>query len=1074
MAQMSTRVVQCPGCHAKLRVKADLTEIECPKCLKRIRRRTPSSGSEPGRKQPALEDGDLQWDESHNVPSGDRHDPRDPYRPVSSVIQPDSSRQEKAGSKKTLLIGAGALFGVLGIVIATVMFLNRPDTGADASDSIAQSDVPETPDVKPDATALPETVTPVGSVIVPEPVTPEPIVPEPVASTPQATPASAVESKPPEAEVPAEGPAAVAEKTAPAEQALGRAANLIATAKESTVMVSLPETSGTAFCVSSSGLFVTNAHVVKTVADDEEVDLVLHSGTEKSRIVKAKIVRRDTESDLAVLQIVEKTDCQFLVLGDTKGLQETDQILAVGFPFGKALALEEGEFPSVSVNVGRVTSLRKTEGDLALIQIDAQVNPGNSGGPLLSESGKLIGIVQSGIQNSGVHFAIPVDKLRKLVEEPIIVVHCPQSIDAGKTDEAQDFEVSVESLDPNVKPDAYSVEMVVQRNGVPDSLHKMTPDGATHKLKVAFPGTAKENKLNFTAVLENGEISGPIDDLQIALGARKLQLSKIEELRKEGDEIEVTLRSGEVLKQEADLSSISKVEVRIAGALTSIDLSMAKSVKFQVPNSQPDATVIFRVIKNGQKLHQEERLIVIGAEDQDRPVVPIADGGAPQDGNRKAGEVRVRRIDPAAKAPEVAKEVKLPGALTDIIAAGYGRLLVARIPTAGQVAIIDIMQQKVVKYLPLPSDDAIMAGSGEKLILIAPVEGVIQRYDLGTLTKEITRQVPGEGQVTAAAMGHSSAGPLFLVRSVQSHRATLSLLDPGSLKDLLDSSPKGQSGNADLHLDANLNIRASGDGMTFTGWRTGTSPNGLFQFRILGKSLRSTYVHNSFGSVVPSADGKFICSSSGVFAALPVAKDNLLTEPSIKTRALSVPALHGNFYLRIEGDLFRPDQQPPRVVLASFDGDQAIVTLPEVHKTLGLDPSMRFGNGITLDKRLFLSPLCGALAIVSNSADSILIQPFDIKELLDKSAIDFLLVVSSPPATYKPGRRWEYKIEVLSKAGGVKVTIDAAPDGMRLDQNGVISWKPKADDPESVSAILTISDKSGQEIVSTFTVIREN
>ena len=79
---------------------------------------------------------------------------------------------------------------------------------------------------------------------------------------------------------------------------------------------------------------------------------------------------------------------------------------AFGFPFGKDLSLSNDEYPNVTVSTGHITSLRKIKGELAAIQVDAQLNPGNSGGPVLNDRGKVVGIVVAGIDGTGIDFAI--------------------------------------------------------------------------------------------------------------------------------------------------------------------------------------------------------------------------------------------------------------------------------------------------------------------------------------------------------------------------------------------------------------------------------------------------------------------------------------------------------------------------------------------------------------------------------------------------------------------------------------------------------------------------------------------
>src|SRR6266536_424249 len=127
---------------------------------------------------------------------------------------------------------------------------------------------------------------------------------------------------------------------------------------------------GSAFCIDSSGIFVTNAHVTDA-ARTGVVTLVVEPGEKAERVVAAKVIRSDKTLDLAILQVSDGGQFEALPLGKSDTLYETLQVKAFGYPFGSALATDQKGYPSISVNVGRISALRKSAGELQLIQIDA-------------------------------------------------------------------------------------------------------------------------------------------------------------------------------------------------------------------------------------------------------------------------------------------------------------------------------------------------------------------------------------------------------------------------------------------------------------------------------------------------------------------------------------------------------------------------------------------------------------------------------------------------------------------------------------------------------------------------------
>jgi S1-C subfamily serine protease len=172
---------------------------------------------------------------------------------------------------------------------------------------------------------------------------------------------------------------------------------------------------GTGVVILDKGVILTNIHVV---AGATRIGLVFADGMEADAVVTGT----RPEDDLAVLQAAAiPDDLQAATLQSTSGLSPGDFVTAVGFPFGIG--------PSVTSGVvsGLKREYRSPEGKRLLtnlIQFDAAVNPGNSGGPLLNASGEVVGIV-TGILNPteqrvfvGIGFAVPIENAAAAVGVP--------------------------------------------------------------------------------------------------------------------------------------------------------------------------------------------------------------------------------------------------------------------------------------------------------------------------------------------------------------------------------------------------------------------------------------------------------------------------------------------------------------------------------------------------------------------------------------------------------------------------------------------------------------------------------
>jgi S1-C subfamily serine protease len=164
--------------------------------------------------------------------------------------------------------------------------------------------------------------------------------------------------------------------------------------------------SGTGVVIVDTGIILTNLHVVNGA---KAIKVVFHDGLESDAIVTGV----QPEHDLAVLQAKTIPDDLYAAtLRSTQGLRPGEPVIAVGFPFGIG--------PSVSAGVisGLGREYQNADGKRILtnlIQFDAAVNPGNSGGPLVTLDGEVVGIV-TGLLNPteqrvfiGIGFAVPIE-----------------------------------------------------------------------------------------------------------------------------------------------------------------------------------------------------------------------------------------------------------------------------------------------------------------------------------------------------------------------------------------------------------------------------------------------------------------------------------------------------------------------------------------------------------------------------------------------------------------------------------------------------------------------------------------
>ena len=169
--------------------------------------------------------------------------------------------------------------------------------------------------------------------------------------------------------------------------------------------VSSPGASGSAFFIDGKGHLITNNHVIKGFENRAKI---FYDNEE----VKLKFIACDEQLDLALLKANVKNE-DFIEVAD-KVVKKMQNIVAAGYPLGKHLS-DDLKFTS-----GIVSSLKGPGNNSAIMQIDAALNPGNSGGPIVDkEKGHLTGVAVSGLRKDvteGINYGIKVSRVKEFLE----------------------------------------------------------------------------------------------------------------------------------------------------------------------------------------------------------------------------------------------------------------------------------------------------------------------------------------------------------------------------------------------------------------------------------------------------------------------------------------------------------------------------------------------------------------------------------------------------------------------------------------------------------------------------------
>ena len=167
---------------------------------------------------------------------------------------------------------------------------------------------------------------------------------------------------------------------------------------------------GSGSIVSSDGYIVTNSHVVSD-GDVSEINVLFSDGS----TAEADLVWNDATLDLAIVK-VKKDDLPVMELGDSDKMGVGDRVVAIGNPLG--LQLQSTVTSGIISGLNRSVSFNTGAQMDGLMQTDAAINAGNSGGALLNSKGEQIGINTAKAGNSdGIGFAIPINLVKPIIEQ---------------------------------------------------------------------------------------------------------------------------------------------------------------------------------------------------------------------------------------------------------------------------------------------------------------------------------------------------------------------------------------------------------------------------------------------------------------------------------------------------------------------------------------------------------------------------------------------------------------------------------------------------------------------------------
>jgi hypothetical protein len=789
-------------------------------------------------------------------------------------------------------------------------------------------------------------------------------------------------------------------------------------------------------------------------------------------IYPAKVVRNDPKLDLALVQAEGATGLKALALGKEDALIETMEVIAFGYPFGKSKAIAKGEpSPSVSVNTGKITSLRMPSGKLTSIQLDVVLNPGNSGGPVIDKEGRVIGIVQGGVVGAQVNFAIPVGRLIELLQTPVVLLTTP-ALSLKTLGTPGEWNVRIT---PAAHLDNLKVKLILEQGPGDRRIYEAQPSGkgdGVFVVRVDRAGVSPASKavdVIANASFASGQVEGRVADRSVIVGDKAYSLRNLRAIRF-GQQPAIILSDGTEVMGEA--KGLESIPFDLGGVSISVDLRKSDRIELHTPPVGTTTLKATVTVQRGEvQLASTERVFEFSEAD--------GTSGATVGGG--LGSISVIRPPSMARDQE---EIKLPGQVTDVAVGAGGRFLLLSIKSLKKLAIFDVNSAKVIRLMSLPSDDSLVTAGAEKFLIISPATGIIQRWDLATLERERTASVSLAGSIVSVAMGSRSNGPVLAFANVADNNNFNSgrfvFFDPISFRLLTDfrqenyfmrnrQSVASQIEKAGMvytphfsQAEQRVQLRAAPNGELFTAWSTQHSPAGLLTFAWkTKKTLEFRYDHTDVLYNVPGPDG--LTLFTGTAGIMNEEQKPTLRDLPKERRYL--PSTAVNYFLGFEGtraSLYATGNSSPLILIDD---------LKEFGTTVASPRQAYNARDIIWDKRVQFIAEANLLVTIPSEVAQVTLRRVNALQLLKTSSVDYLFVESIPPRTTTKGTKFEYQIQARSRRGGLKFELSGGPEGMTVSREGRLTWNvPTEFEEEEVTPVIAIKDNSGSEIFHTFSM----
>lgn len=862
------------------------------------------------------------------------------------------------------------------------------------------------------------------------------------------------------------------------------------TVSPSVVLIKDLESHGSGVVISSSGLILTNFHVVNTPLPLTVTAQAYKAGKLQSVTLEdATVLKVHPEYDLAILKVKLPPGVTLKARTLMKPRVKTGQeCFVLGNPGGAS-----GQVLTNSISTGIVSTADREIDGKHYIQTTAAINPGNSGGALLDSRGNLIGIITFIISDTeGIGFAIPVSEFSTSeFISPMAIKGDPEKALEYKRigelwlkksqsyfGEQRGFALFIAYMafrmaiaecpaDPSGYDSLGTTYSAVHENKIAKFYFEKAVeiDGEKTPLYLKNLGNCYEElqDLKQAQVYWEKAVSCQQQDFDTSEAAGRLSglafsQNKILEgtylarwSQALGDQRHDTNRQGMMqsdlgralmarltekqrtyLQSKQSGFSLQDMKNFVAGRIDTVNVA-SNTASTPIPNRRP--------IRNQPNL--------------------VAESPTPKTVDTPAAEVKMEEVDTTKLAesfkesldkalkdaivpPDEGSIKSLPETPSDCRPARAGVYLAMRFDQLKKIGLYNVAQQKFDHYFPLPSEQALYACGGDVLVIFDPGQALFHVYNLTTFEKTATRMSTVPGQMDLMEMGTMTSDRMVVSWSEGSNAldqrkyGMLSVPNMDLTLFKANGTRMDQGFQNDRFRDK-VHIRLSPDSKQFLSWCSSHSPTGFIYGTLHGPRVTSSYQHDSPGCLSFLMDGNWIVGSRG---------DVMDQNARIRHR-FGNPVLYAvdgaGMVIKVDGGT-----NNARLIEASSFSQVRQYTLP-----FKFPENAMFSNKLATDRLVFASAYLNRVVFLDQTGIRTVTYRISDNKVQSQTLAEQLGGV-------KAGDAWQRKIQCSDQA---KVRVEDAPKGVNYDAaTRSLHWDiPQTIAPGSYIILLSVTEPGKPE-----------